>query len=696
MPLDKHIQSLLTENNRRQQAIHAKFNPITGEGSPCPRTRVEIADFPLPTQFLPNTMLAIPLVAKIIKAGSLKAFFNKQFPTLTYSDAERAKIINQFIRIRIRHDFPFWAASYIYVKNKEPGGKPKILFRLNRPQRRFIERLEQQRTADKPIRFVMLKARQWGGSTASQIYMMWMQLVHHPGLNSLIIAQTKKTSYAIRAMFDRALRNYPTSLLHDIGTAYANKEPVLINMDQAGDYKAIPQRDCTISIGSYEAPDNIRGDNYALVHCSEVGVWEPTPKKSPDDVVRSFSGVPLLPYTMIIYESTAKGYGNFFHREYVAAKTGKSQFLTHFVPWYEIDLYSLPFKSEREKAAFANRLYANRLSDDVASDREEPGKYLWSLWERGATLEAVNWYVQERAGKSAHSIMASEYPSDDVEAFTFSGNLVFNSEDIDQFRPSCRPPKIIGDISGKDTTGSDALLDLQIRPEPNGHLSVWQDVEHDTDTEYVSDRYLVVVDVCKGHTERADYSVIAVFDRLYMIDGEPPAIVAQWYGHIDMDMLAWKSAQIAQYYNEALLVIESNTLETNNTKGEAEYILTLVREVYPNLYARKQSAEDIRQGRPRKYGFHTNTLTKPPMIQNLKTVLRERLYTERDEGCLNEYATYSQTEKGSFEALEGYHDDRLMTRAIGLHICFHEMPLPRIVTVSKTTFSPRIISEATI
>ena len=201
-----------------------------------------------------------------------------------------------------------------------------------------------------------------------------------------------------------------------------------------------------------------------------------------------------------------------------------------------------------------------------------------------------------------------------------------------------------------------------------------------SDDEEVTDQYLVIVDVCKGHTKNADFADILVLNRQPMMDGEPPVVAAEWHGHIDMDKLAWKAMQVAAYYNNALLVIESNTLETNNTKGEAEYILTLIHEVYGRqLYARKQSAEDIRQGLPKKYGYHTNPLTKKVVIYNLKVVIRERLYIEREEACLDEYLTYVETENNVFEAMEGYHDDRLMTRAIGMQVCYHEMELPRIV-----------------
>ena len=34
---------------------------------------------------------------------------------------------------------------------------------------------------------------------------------------------------------------------------------------------------------------------------------------------------------------------------------------------------------------------------------------------------------------------------------------------------------------------------------------------------------------------------------------------------------------------------------------------------------------------------------------------------------------------GSYGATEGAHDDLLMTRAIGLHVALHEMPLPHVM-----------------
>lgn len=65
------------------------------------------------------------------------------------------------------------------------------------------------------------------------------------------------------------------------------------------------------------------------------------------------------------------------------------------------------------------------------------------------------------------------------------------------------------------------------------------------------------------------------------------------------------------------------------------------------------------------------------IIATLVKVIREGLYTERDECTLDEFLAYERRQNGSYGAIAGSHDDLLMTRAIGLHICFHELDTPR-------------------
>lgn len=661
-----NVDKIIIENERRKSRIKSPFDPISGRNSVGPRFRHIRKSHEL---WIPDSMK---------KTLGLEHFSDEAF------EMER-----------VRHDFPYWAAKYAYIKSK--GGGEDRLFVLNRPQRILVERLEATRNAGKPIRLILLKARQWGGSTCIQLYMAWLQLLHDKGLNSLIIAHQRAATDEIKNMFDRLILNYPSKLLTeegdsgdkiDNGKKGKGEEHVkkTVSIGNSGTITCIPQRKCNIKLGSAERPDSCRGGDYNLVHCSEVGIWKATAGKTPEMILRAAcSGILLKPLTMIVYESTANGTGNFFHREYEAAKAGTSQFDPLFISWFDIDQYSIPIENPR---IFAEMLLKGKDSEGSESDRRQPGAYLWWLWEKGATLEAINWYIAERSKYSEHALMAAEYPSDDVEAFVHSGQRVFDRYKVEELRNACRDPLFTGEIDSPLIPSTGRMVTDDYRRKQltevsffagQGSWKIWTPPQFNTDA-WMDSRYVAVVDV-GGRAASSDWSVIVIFDREPMLRGEPPEVVAQWRGHTDFDILAWKAALGASLYDDALLVIESNSIETRDparyTDGDqSAFLLNRLRDIYPNLYARRQSEEDIMRGIPRKFGFHTNLSTKPLIIATLVKVIREKMYVERDPACLDEYLSYERRPNGSFGAIEGCHDDLLMTRAIGLHIIFHELEIP--------------------
>lgn len=576
----------------------------------------------------------------------------------------------QLLRTRALQDFSFWAEHFVKIKCK--GGGDDIPFRLNAPQRRLVATFERARRSGRPIRVILLKARQWGASTCTQLYMAWLQLVQRKGLNSLIIAHQSAATDEIKDMFDRMLEAYPLWMLHDEDEDFPPKEKKMAAVGRSGSNFRVPQRNCKVKLGTAERPDSCRGGDYNLVHLSEVGMWRKTDGKRPEDIVRSAcSGVMLASDTMIVLESTANGTGNFFHREYLAARAGESQFEAVFVPWYEIEQYELapadPLESARQLLA--------RRGEEHCSGRRQPGAYMWRLWEAGATLEALEWYQSERRKYSEHAEMASEFPSNEVEAFAHSGFRVFDPMQVDRLRQECREPLRTGVLSGEADHGDGALRSLRFIDEAEGALKVWE-----MPCGGWRDRYLTVVDV-GGRSRKADWSVICVIDRGTSLDAKP-RIVAQWRGHTDTDLLAIAAAQVAQFYCRSLLVIESNSIETRDNDREVDgdqtpYMFRLLRDIYPELYMRPAPPDMARDTTGARYGFHTNVATKPMVIASLVRVVREGLYVESDAGCCDEFDQYERKQNGSFGAVAGCHDDMLMTRAIGLYIAFNEMEAPR-------------------
>lgn len=673
--MDEIVAELLKENARRLGLLHAQFDPVSGRASVGDRVEVDAAMMPPGWRgdgagrvWLPAAMMDDGLMSALSRAGGVGALARRE-------GVSADVIADRLERLRIRHDFAYWAYRYVMVKRK--GGGDDCPLRLTYPQRKFVATLEAMRLAGRPIRLVLLKARQWGGSTVSQMYMAWLQLVHCRGLNSLIIAHQSACTDEIMDMFDRMVKAYPVALLHEPSDDFKPDEPKIRSVGRSRSIFRVPQRNCKVKVGTAERPDSCRGGDYNLVHLSEVGLWKATLGKKPEDIIRAAcSGILYRPYTMIVYESTANGIGNFFHREYTGSRdNAKAQFSTLFIPWYDIEHNELPFGDDDERAAFAADLHRNRDSAEAPTDREESGQYLWMLWQRGATLEGINWYVAERGKHTSHGSMAAECPTDDIEAFVNSGASVFDKYLVERMRADCRKPDAVGEVV---SDAKDPTLGLHFAPDSQGRMMVWRMPAADAGD--WRNRYLVVVDI-GGRSEKADWSVVAVFDREPLVRAERIEVVAQWRGHIDMDLLAWQAVRIAAFYGNALLVIESNTLETHDAMrdvdgDQSDFILNRVKSAYRNLYARRPSAQSLRDGVPVRYGFHTNVSTKNTVISTLVEAVREGLYLERDERCLDELLTYERRQNGSYGAIIGAHDDMLMTRAIALYISDREMPPP--------------------
>ena len=143
---DEIWEENLRRNRLRDRLEH--FDPVSGEG--CSGDRVEVGPEPWTEgrELVPREMLDDP-----------------KYPSARDSLA--------WTRLRCRHDFEYWAAKCCRIKDK--NSRRIVPFILNRPQRRVVKLLEADRRAGRPMRMVILKARQWGGSTVVEMYMGWIQ-----------------------------------------------------------------------------------------------------------------------------------------------------------------------------------------------------------------------------------------------------------------------------------------------------------------------------------------------------------------------------------------------------------------------------------------------------------------------------------------------------------------------------------------
>lgn len=650
------VEEYIEENERRTAKFKSEemYDPISGEGCCGERVKVHIEDAPIEYMWLPKPMLENTLVSNIVKTGSIE-----QLLKMKGMKSDLASVMNvwlQFCEIRFEHDFEFWAIECANIKDK--NSDEDIKFMMNRGQRCVHADVVRQLEEKGLVRIIVDKARQWGCSTYCDMVCGWFSMVRCKQWNIVIAAHEENTARIIRGMYSKLLKKYPKKYWH------FTTEPKLSPFEGSQKTRVLIGRENKITIGSAQKPESIVGDDLSAAHLSEVSRWVKTQEKSPAQMATSIiSGISYRRNTLIIYESTGLGVGNYFYDEWMRAMLPdndpkKSEFTPIFVPWFMIDYYELPIKNMER---FINSM------DEYERD----------LFEMGARLEQINFYRHKKREYADTMLFMQDYPSTWQESFSSAGNPFYNRKDIEKVRKNCKSPEFVGEIYGKSYHGQEALEEIKFVSEDNGKLKIWSK----PGDEKISDRYVVVVDI-GGASDRSDFSVICVFDRKEMAKGGVPEVVAEWCGHTDHDLLAWKSAQIATWYKDALLIIESNTLEHEQTEGDHfDFILDEIAYHYRNLYTRT-SASKIREGVEPTWGFHTNKQTKQMVCDHHKKVLREGMYIERDLDTCKEYDVFERKDNGSLGAKDGYHDDKNITRAIGVWACYQQLSSPRMVTTN--------------
>lgn len=681
---DKKLKEILEEDKRRLKSLLASYRPITGENAPGLRFECVITDFLNGKKlWLPVEMLKEKKFCAIIKCGSIEAFCDKYMPDFDQEKARDA-VFRYLIRLRCKHDFYFFAYAYARIKNKDGG--EDIPFLLRNAQIKLAKVFEQLRLHSQYhyIRVILLKCRQWGGSTLTDIYMAWLQIFWKTNWNSNIVGHQSSSATQVFDMYEKLINAIPTWLFYDIGQPFKSDTRKLKTSGTIQNIKYLIPRSCKIQTGSARNPESCRSGDAALAHITEEAFFPNTTEWTPAKVIKAASSsIQPDPLTFIVRESTPNGRENEFHDAWVAAnsvdKDGKplSAFTPVFVAWFEIEKYILPFASEDERADFAIWLWKNR------NDEQGHGKYYWWLYEcKGASFEGIHWYIEKSKEYETLDDMRQEFPSDDVEAFLFSGTTVFDPYKLKEMEEDCKgiEPIMVGDIEGDSYDAADPACMNNIRfiERSGGPLKVWAGPDS---SEIVRHRYIVACDIGGSH-KTSDFSDIVVLDRYDEIYGGVPEIVAEWHGHCDADQLAMRCAQIAHFYNDAYLVIENNTAYSrmNNTEGnQSELFFPILLPLYDNLYSASQSKLKKVKNIEMKWGFNTNKATKVAVVKTMARIIRDGGYMERELAAIDEctyFLYYKQND--CYGAVAGKHDDRVMARAIALYV-EKDMPAPEIV-----------------
>ena len=578
----------MNDNEKRKAQLQEQYDPQTGIG--CSGDRTDCGGYHLP----------VTLVEKHPDYGEMTTVGQE--------------------RVRIHYDFEYWCWRCVKITDKMTG--MLIPFVLNRPQRRLLGEMERQRRAGQPVRIILLKARQWGGSTLVQVYIAWLQLVVYKGKNSIIVGHKRNSSFAIKQMLRTILANYPKQFLDDEQEALK-----LVNVRESKDIQEIAGRDCSICLTSSYSPDAARGLNLSFAHLSEVAFWNTNRNIDPNDLIRTVTGtIPLVPGTVIVMESTANGMNSFFFNEWQRAREGKSAFSPVFVAWNEIDLY------RRE-------LDENFTLDDCDD-------YERALWDKGCTLEQIYWYHEKRKEFSEHNLMKAEFPSDDKEAFENSMEYVFSQHEQEQIVEN------VGEPLRVDENG----LMIWQEPKPEnvvmGKGRIWSQLP----ARPHRSRYLAVLTIGSDSDERYP-SVLSIWETRQ--GNQLPTLAAQWVGVKPLNILAIMAVNVATRYNTAKLAIENNDLwASENSRQQGVFVKNEIFEKYRNLYF------DKRRGAIMEIDKKIYSL----MFYELILSARNALYLELDSTAARTIAKMILLPNGRYYAEKSEHQNYLVNRAEALFI----------------------------
>jgi len=543
---------------------------------------------------------------------------------------------------KLRDDRAWYIENFLYIKDKTASIIP---FKLNDAQKIVMAQINKDVRNGKPLRYIVLKARQMGLSTLFE-GLIFQDTSTKENKNSLIIAHEEQASSNLFQMSKLFYEEIPDEIRPM--KKYANGKVLSFenpDNDESAKNKN-PGLRSKISIATAGAGEVGRSATYHNIHASEVAFF-PDARVTMLGLLQS---VPDQPNTMVVLESTANGVGDWFHDMWQKAERGENEYTPIFLPWFIQDEYSRKFNSDAEKAQFIEEVNSTSQSQTG----ETVHTYEYELQKKhGLTYEQLNWrkYTIQNKCQGDEILFMQEYPSTAEESFISSGRPKFNIRALRKYQTITKEPIRRGYLIEREGM-------VNFMEDDKGYISIWQEPQE-------GETYSIGADVAEGLVS-GDFSCGVVGNSDF-------DIIAKWHGHIDPDLFGKELAKLGRYYNDAYIGVE------NNNHGLTT-LTTLKKEDYWNIYYAK-SYDKITDAITTKMGWDTNRKTKPLMIDKLAEFVRENYLGIYSDLIISEMFTYVIDDKGGTNAQSGCHDDTVMATAILLQLLLegrHEHYIPEI------------------
>ncbi len=496
-----------------------------------------------------------------------------------------------------------------YIKIRDKSGKI-INLQFNEPQQRLYDIIKEQKLKNKPVRIVILKARQLGFSTIVES-ILFKETTTKFNVNTGIITHQDE---ATKNLFNMSKLMYEC-LPQEMKPAKkaSNAQELIFDNDKGTGLKSKIR---CMTAGSQGVGRSYTYDN---LHVSELAFWPGNKKTTMTGLLQA---VPNLPSTIIIIESTANGF-EYFKEIWDGAVAGENDFIPLFVGWNELKDYQMPYTG------------FELTSEEIQLQRDYNLSLEQLTWRR--------WCIRNNCSNDIEQFK-QEYPITPEEAFISTGACYFNKEIIMGRINKIKNIKPLRKGYFSYSINGNKISDIEFIDDDKGYIDIYEEPKE-------GHPYVLGGDTAG---DGSDY-----FTGLVIDNSNSKQIAKLRHNKIDEDEYSRQIYCLGTYYNNALVGLENN-YSTYPTKKLKEYD-------YPKMYIREVE-DNIPEVIQDKYGFLTTKATRPIILAMLKEIFRDNINYINDLDVLYEGLVFIKNEKGRPEAEQGKHDDLIMGLAITYYI----------------------------
>lgn len=512
------------------------------------------------------------------------------------------------------------------------------LIRLNWAQLDLLEEVEKQMKDRGYVRIIILKSRQIGFSTLIQ-GMQLLQGFLRSNSYAITLSHEKSSSKYLHSMTKLALKKWPGG------------GPVL-KVDTKEDLEFFDPVGSKITIATAGNTVSGRSQTCQSLHASEVAFYT-----NAETLMLGMEQQLPDQFGMCFKESTGNGLGNYFYKEWLAASSGKSEYVPKFYPWQKHPEYRREFVSPLAAEEFRRTLSAEERH----------------MNENGFSLERLKWRRVAIRTKCQGDVdkFKQEYPANAEEAFLRSGRPTFAPEGMQTILTECRKRKPVrtGYFDPDPEDGQAGLSGEQkpfgiFRDDPEGPFWIYEMPDPEED-------YIIGADTAEGRirsrslgplelSERdPDFNALSVIKKstgeevcTYLSNYSPPI-----FGD-DLWFLAWFYGPQSGVREPAFLVPEIN--------GPGIAIVERLREYnYPRIWTQRVWLSTMRVFQE-TMGWRTSDQSKNVMIEALQRQVVEGTCGVRCQRTALHMASMARDSMGRHNAPPGAHDDLAVAHMLAI------------------------------